>query len=155
MGRPSHEAKLRHLVLDYLAKALEGEPGEYPLDITTVSKALGLKSRTLLYKYGLDELIREAKQKHLAVTRKPKKYAHLIKRNQELLQQLEVLREHNHRLLAQIAVIEGNAAHLLVNPEDLYKPLPKPERSENKASSSNKFGSGDSHQGLSRFRKRR
>src|SRR5215813_5587897 len=42
-------------------------------------------------------------------------------------------REKNKKLVAQIAIIEVNAARLGIDPEELYKPIPKPIRTVSRA----------------------
>lgn len=124
MGRKSQEAALTRSVEAYLEAACNN-PAAYRLDVKSVASALGV-SRTSLYKYGLDRLIHEARQQMVeAGEEQPYRMSDLLA---DLRQQLKVAEERNKALLAQLNVIEGNAARLGIDPEELYHPLPKPMR---------------------------
>lgn len=124
MGRKSQEAALNHSVQAYL-EAARRNPAVYRLDVKSVAAALGV-SRTSLYKYGLDKLIHETQQQ-LVEAGEERSYR-MSDLMAELRQQLKLAEECNKALLAQLNVIEGNAARLGIDPEELYRPLPKPMR---------------------------
>lgn len=124
MGRKSQEAALTRSVESYL-EAAQSNPAAYRLDVKSVAAALGV-SRTSLYKYGLDKLIHETRQQLVeAGEAQPYRMSDLLS---ELRRQLKLAEERNKALLAQLNMIEGNAARLGIAPEELYRPLPKPMR---------------------------
>jgi hypothetical protein len=124
VGRKSQEAALIRSVESYLEAACHN-PAAYRLDVKSVAAALGV-SRTSLYKYGLDRLIHDTRQQ-LVEDGEERSY-----RMSDLLaerrRELKLAEERNKALLAQLNVIEGNAARLGVDPEELYRSLPKPMR---------------------------
>ncbi len=53
---------------------------------------------------------------------------------------LQQERERNKHLVAQVAVMEANAARLGFDPEEMYRPLLKPVRTVSRAGTNNKVG---------------
>lgn len=124
MGRKSQETALTSSVEAYLETARRN-PAAYRLDVKSVAAALGV-SRTSLYKYGLDSMIHEAQRQLLeAGEERSYRMSDLLS---ELRQQLKLAAERNKALLTQLNVVEANAARLGIDPEELYRPLPKPMR---------------------------
>lgn len=124
MGRKSQEAALNHSVQAYL-EAARNNPGAYRLDVKSVAVALGV-SRTSLYKYGLDSIIHEARQRRVeAGEERSYRMSDVLS---ELRRQLKLAEERNKALLTQLNTVEGNAARLGIDPEELYRALPKPMR---------------------------
>lgn len=124
MGRKSQEAALTSSVEAYL-EAARRNPAAYRLDVKSVAAALGV-SRTSLYKYGLDSMIHEAQQRQVeAGEKRSYRMSDVLS---ELRRQLKLAEERNKALLAQLNVIEGNAARLGVDLEELYRSIPKPMR---------------------------
>lgn len=124
MGRKSQEAALTCSVETYL-EAARTNPTAYRLDVKSVAFALGV-SRTSLYKYGLDRMIHETRQQ--LVEAGEERLYRMSDLLAELRKQLKLAEERNKALLAQLNVIEGNAARLSIDPEELYCSLPKPMR---------------------------
>lgn len=124
MGRRSQEEALTSSVEDYL-EAVRRNPAAYRLDVKSVAATLGV-SRTSLYKYGLDRLIHKTRQQ-LVEDGQERSYR-MSDSLAELRRQLNLAEERNKVLLAQLNVMEGNAARLGVDPEELYRTLPKPMR---------------------------
>lgn len=128
MGRKSQEAALTAAVQSYLEAIQKSPSGECRLDVKGVAAALGV-SRTSLYKYGLDELIKEAQQQMVQpmenTSKKPLRLSDMLA---NLRQELKQAEKRNKALVAQLNLVEANAARLGIDPEALYHPLMKPVR---------------------------
>lgn len=128
MGRKSQETALTAAVQSYLKAAQRSKPGDCQLDVKGVAAALGV-SRTSLYKYGLDELIKEAQQQMaLPMEDAPKKPPRLSDMLADLRQELKQAEQRNKALVIRLNLVEANAARLGIDPEELYRPLVKPVR---------------------------
>lgn len=137
MPRPSSRDETRKKVRNYLAIAEGNLPNESPLNIQSVALALGI-SRTTIYKYGLDEEINTAakrQQENAKITGKAEERRAYADRLRDLAEQLQKEREKNLKLVARFALVEANAARLGINPEDLFVPIAKPDRSVSRAGS--------------------
>jgi hypothetical protein len=131
MGRKSKQAEVTVLVQSYLRQGETLAPDQCILDVKHVAQAIGV-SRTSLYKYGLADEIRDA-------AKRQQKYANLSpaearrSRWRDLIRQLRVelavAEERNKSLLRCLQLVEANAARLGIDPEELFVPLPKPDRS--------------------------
>lgn len=131
MGCKSKQEEVTRAVRAYLV-AGEGRPTEQvQLDVMHVAAAVGV-SRTSIYKYGLVEEIRAAARRQRERMGLPAgngnrhRWRETIQKLREELAQAE---ERNRLLLAQLNLIEANAARLGIDPEELYQPLAKPIRS--------------------------
>lgn len=131
MGRKSKKAEIARAVRAYLGEVETQPPDEqHAIDVKHVAAVIGV-SRTSLYQYGLAEEIK-------AAARRQREQSHLSDCHQSdqvrrLRQELKLAEERNKALLAQINVIEANAARLGIDPEELYKSLAKPVRSTSHA----------------------
>ncbi len=131
MGCKSKQAEVSTAVRAYLVAGESQPPEQCQLDVTHVAAVIGV-SRTSIYKYGLVEEIRAAAQRQQeraglsAGTGSRHRWREKI---QELREELEQAGERNRLLLAQLNLIEANAARLGIDPEELYQPLVKPIRS--------------------------
>lgn len=130
MPRKSQEAALRQKVQEYLTLAEGHLPEESPIDVQSVAVALGV-SRTTLYKYGLEQEIRAAaerqqrKAKLSGTASERYAYADMIRK---LREELEQEQERNKTLVERLVLVQGNAGRLNVDLQELFKPLPKPNR---------------------------
>ena len=129
MPRPSEESSVRARVAAELLAAEQAEPGRYPLSLNAVAKRTGI-SRVTLRKYGLDALIRDAARRQVGAKRTQAQKARLeasvhIKDLQERF--ARAVRA-NEALLAQIALAEGNAQRLGIDPSELWRPIATPDR---------------------------
>ena len=120
MPRPSEEASVRFHVAAELLAAEQAEPGRYPLSLNVVAKRTGI-SRITLRKYGLDAPIREAARRQEGAKRtqaqKVRKEASL--QIKDLQERLATAVKANEALLGQIALAEGNAQRLGIDPGEL------------------------------------
>ena len=130
MGRKSEESKITLAVRAYLAAGEEQLPEQVRLDVKHVASAIGV-SRTSLYKYGLAQEIQAAAQRQrqrMGVvgesTRQPR-WHDLVRQLRAELQQADT---RNKALVAQLNLVEANAARLGIDPEALFLPLVKPAR---------------------------
>ena len=130
MPRLNQREQVTTSVRQYLTLAETHSPEEYPLDVRSVSRDLGI-SPTTLYKYGLNKEINAAEERR-------RKSGTLSSRDLKRQADTDTIRnlkadlkeqERNRGLVATIAVIEINAARLGLDPEELYKPVAKPNRS--------------------------
>lgn len=128
MGRKSQEAEIIAAVQSYLEATQRSKPGECRLDVKSVAAVLGV-SRTSLYKYGLDKLIKEAQQQMSEQMKgageKPPRLSNMLA---DLRQELKLMERRNKALVARLNLVEANAARLGIDPEELYRPLTKPVR---------------------------
>lgn len=130
MGRKSKKNQITTAVRTYLARTEQQSPDQVKLDVKQVATALGV-SRTTLYKYDLTEEIQTAAQRQQQRWSRP---GQATKRSseqdlvQQLRTQLQQAEARNKTLLAQLNLVEANAARLGLDPEDLYRPVPKPAR---------------------------
>jgi hypothetical protein len=129
MPRPSEEASVRARVEAELLAAAQAEPGRYPLSLNAVAKRTRI-SRITLRKYGLDTLIQGAARRQEGAKRRgaEKVRAEAAAQINELQGHLARAVRANEALLAQIALAEGNAQRLGIDPSDLWRPIPTPDR---------------------------
>jgi hypothetical protein len=130
MPRKSQREIIREKVRDYLAVAEASSPDDHPLYVRSVAARLKV-SPTILYKYQLSGEIHSAEKRQ---RENAKLSGKLIERRafadrlRDLSHDLEKEKEKNKKLVAQIAIIEANAARLGIDPEELYKAILKPIR---------------------------
>ncbi|MCA9945187.1 MAG: hypothetical protein KC449_16995 [Anaerolineales bacterium] len=139
MGRKSQEAELIATVQSYLEATQRSKPGECQLDVKSVAAVLGV-SRTSLYKYGLDKLIKEAQQQIAeqqmeGAGEKPPRLSNMLA---DLRQELKLMERRSKALVARLNLVEANAARLGIDPEELYRPLTKPVRVVSRAGQAKK-----------------
>lgn len=129
MPRPSEEPSVRSRVEAELLAAEQAEPGRYPLSLNAVAKRTGI-SRITLRKYGLDALIREAgrRQEGAKRTQAHKVRAEASQQIKDLQERLATAISGNEALLGQIALAEGNAQRLGIDPSELWLPIATPDR---------------------------
>ncbi|HLV97059.1 MAG TPA: hypothetical protein VKT82_00150 [Ktedonobacterales bacterium] len=103
---------------------------ECPLHVRNVAAALKI-SPTTIYKYELDVLIGAARERQMQRAKGQKKKRQRTPDEEtihRLQMELEQERERNKGLVTRIVLMEANAARLGWDPEELYRPLPKPLR---------------------------
>ena len=129
MARPSIESQLKEKVAKYIEKAMASAANEMPLSTLAVSVAVG-HDRRVLKKYGQDLVIAAANKKRAKALR-----SGADERRRSIEERLEAIQLDNKRLetqsnalLARLALIEGNAKRLGIDPELLYEPLVPPDR---------------------------
>ena len=135
MPRPAIDEQVRRTVRDYLAVAVNKLPGEAPLNVLAVAKRTGFDRKTLK-KYGLDaEIAAAAKQQSTGSKLSPQQEQRRSHADalQQRDQEIALLRQRCERLIAQICMAEGNAQRLGIDPTELWKPLPVPDRSVSRA----------------------
>ena len=131
MGCKSKQAEVSTAVRAYLATGESKPPEQCQLDVAHVAAAIGV-SRTSIYKYGLVEEIRAAAQRQqesIGLLAGNSAYDKQRETIQKLRGELKQVEERNRLLLAQLNLIEANAARLGIDPEELYRRLVKPIRS--------------------------
>lgn len=129
MARPSIESLVKEKVAKYIEKAMASPANEMPLSTLAVSVAV-CHDRRVLKKYGQDLVIAAAEKKRAKSLR-----TGADERRRSIEGRLEEIRIENKRLerqanalLARLALIEGNAKRLGIDPEDLYQPLVPPDK---------------------------
>ena len=135
LPRPAIEQQVRQAVRDDLANAASKPPYEAPLNVLAVARRTGFDRKTLK-KYGLDaEIVAAARQQSRGSKLSPKQEQRrsdtdaLHVRDQEIA----LLRQRCEGLVGQICLAEGNAQRLGIDPTELWKPLPMPDRSVSRA----------------------
>jgi hypothetical protein len=144
MPRPSieFEQKVRQAVDAYIAAAATKSVEEAPLNVLAVANHTGFDRKTLK-KYGLDvEIAAAAKRQARNGKSSPREIAQrsqadaLRSRDNEIA----ALRARCEGLVARICIAEGNAQRLGIDPVELWKPLPMPDRSVSHAGGARKRG---------------
>jgi hypothetical protein len=128
MGRKNKQAEVTAAVRRYLEIDGERLQDEQRLDIRHVASAVGA-SRTTLYKYGLDEEIKAARQEQAALSGRAGPEHYLDNQARQLREALQQAEARNKALVGQITLIEANAARMGIDPEELYRPIAQPDRS--------------------------
>lgn len=131
MGRKDKQEQVTGAVQDYLEKVENLTPDEVVINVKSVAAVLGV-SRTSLYKYGLDSAIKAAakrQRERMGLDEQAAKRRRASDIALKLRADLRLAEERNKGLVAQICLIEANAARLGIDPEALYQPLAKPVRS--------------------------
>lgn len=131
MGRKSRKEEIARAVREYLAMAEHHPPDEWIIDVKHVAAAVGA-SRTSLYAYALADEIKAVARRQRERSGLSGEAVHrrrLRDQIRQLRQELTLADERNKALLAQLAIIETNAARLGIDPEELYRPPAKPVRS--------------------------
>ncbi len=131
MPRPSLEEDVRKAVREYLLVAENLSAEEAPLNTLAVAEQVNFNRKTLK-KYHLDELIvaaagRQARQGKPSLEEVKCRSMHSTLRDRD--QELVAMRRRCEALIAKICLAEGNAQRLGVDPTELWKPLPLPDRS--------------------------
>lgn len=135
MPRMSQQETITLAVQQHLAIGEAHSPDEYPLTVRAVARTLHV-SPTTLYKYHLEKMIAAAcmrQKQRIKAQEKPSQSGTPLERLANLRAELERVREQNQGLIAQIVLMEGNAARLGFDADQLYQPLPKPLRSSFRA----------------------
>lgn len=121
----------------YVALAETAAAGDRPLDVRAVARAVGT-SATTLYKYGLEREVHaaaERQRRHADASPARQEKLGYDARLVALRRELEAMETRNRALLGRIAVMEANAARLGVDPEELHRAGPKPDRRASRAGS--------------------
>lgn len=129
MARPSIEAIVAEKVGKYIEESLGLPYGTMPLSTLAASNAIG-HDRRVLKKYGQDAVIAAAEKLAIrnAKSKQNSKRRTLEERLDAAQQETQRLGAQNNSLIAQLAVVEGNAKRLGIDPEELYKALTPPDR---------------------------
>lgn len=129
MARPSIESKVTEKVAKYVEEASTLPYGTMPLSTLAVAKAIG-HDRRVLKKYGQDVVIASAdkKARRGAKSGQDARRRSLEERIDAAKQESERLGIQVNSLLAQLALVEGNAKRLGIDPEELFKALSPPDR---------------------------
>lgn len=129
MARPSIEVLVTEKVEKYIEEAEALPIGKMALSTLAVANAIG-HDRRVLKKYGLDLVIADAakRRSNAAKNGKDEKRRSLEDRIAAGQLATHKLSAQANALLAQLALIEGNAKRLGIDPEELYKPLTPPDR---------------------------
>ena len=144
MARPSERDLIKPKVREYCNRAIKTTAEEMPLSFLGMSRRLNV-NRATLKKY-FSSLIKSAQHQQQGNSatgerkRRPLECAEKL-RNRD--QEISALTERNKALLALNALVELNAARLGINPEDLYVPVPKPDRRVSRAGRAGRFTKRD------------
>lgn len=130
MARPAIQDVATKKVEAYIEAAINASPAEMPLSTLAVAKAVG-HDRRVLAKYGLDARIAEAAtiQKRKFRSSADKSRRTMDDRLAAASASTEQMRTQVNALLARLALVEGNAKRIGIDPEELYRPLLAPDRS--------------------------
>ena len=129
MARPSIESIVTDKVTKYVEESAALPYGKMPLSTLAVAKAIG-HDRRVLKKYGLDVVIAAAEKKasRVAKSGQDAKRRSFEERIDSAKQENERLGRQVNSLLARLALVEGNAKRIGIDPEELYKALTPPDR---------------------------
>jgi len=135
MPRSSKEEEVRKKVLAYLKTAEVGDPADFPIDVRNISRRVRC-SPTTIYKYSLEDEISAARRRQADNNPETRRASKCQKDKDAIRAVRSEIEEHskiNKGLVARLGLVEYNAARLGIDPEDLYKPMPKPLRSTSRA----------------------
>jgi elongation factor P--beta-lysine ligase len=127
MGRPSIKAIVTDKVNQYICQAREPSAEKMPLTTLAVAKAIK-HDRRVLKKYALDVTIANAAaelRKHVRQRRRT-----MDERIAAANARSEAFQRQVNALLGHVALMEGNAKRLGIDPDELYVPLTPPDRSK-------------------------
>jgi hypothetical protein len=131
MPRPSLEKDVRKAVREYLLTAETQSSEQAPLNTFAVAKLLDFDRKTLK-KYGMDKEIsaaaeRQARNGKLSPKEIERRSMNDMLRDRDL--EIDAMRRRCEALIARVCLAEGNAQRLRIDPVELWKPLPMPDRS--------------------------
>lgn len=129
MARPSIESLVTEKVTKYIEEAAALPADKMPLSALAVANAIG-HDRRVLKKYGLDIVIADAAKKRVKAEKngQDEKRRSLEERIAAEKHENEKLASQANALLGQLALVEGNAKRLGIDPEELYRPITPPDR---------------------------
>jgi hypothetical protein len=130
MSRPSLEVNVHKAVREYLLVAQNTSPDEAPLSTLAVARRLNFDRKTLR-KYGLDAEIAtaaECQARNWGLSAQESGHRSMNDMLRDRDRDIEVLRRRCEALIAQICLAEGNAQRLGIDPAELWKALPMPDR---------------------------
>ena len=140
MPRSSKEEEVRKKVLAYLKTAEVGDPADFPIDVRNISRRVRC-SPTTIYKYSIEDDI-FASRKRQANNNPETRRVSKRQKDKDAIRAVRSDSEEQSRinkgLVGRLALVEYNAARLGLDPEDLYKPMPKPIRSASRAGRSSR-----------------
>jgi hypothetical protein len=131
MPRPSLEKDVRKAIREYLLLAENLSAEEAPLNTLAVAEQVNFDRKTLK-KYHLDEEIAAAAERQARNGRpSPKEVKQRSIENMLMArdQEIAAMRQRCEALIARVCLAEGNAQRLGIDPAELWKPLPLPDRS--------------------------
>lgn len=135
MPRSSKEEEVRKKVLAYLKTAEVGDPADFPIDVRNISRRVQC-SPTTIYKYSLEAEI-SASRTRQANNNPEARRASKRQKDKDAIRavrsEIEEYSKINKGLVARLTLVEYNAARLGIDPEELYKPMPKPIRTASRA----------------------
>jgi len=131
MGRQNKREAVTQAVRAYLSLAESRSADECPLDVGSVAIAVGCV-RASLYNYGLQAEILAAAERQRERQRLPAKGG-LKGQLHQLRTEMAVIEQRNLALLERLNLVEANAVRLNIEPEELYRPLPRPPRQVSQA----------------------
>lgn len=137
MARSSVREELHRRMRDHLAIAELHPPEEAPLDVRNVASVLRV-SPTTLYKYGFNREINAAEHRqreNMLIAGAAIEQDYFKDQIRKLNAELENERERSGGLVGLIAIMEANAARLGFDPEEMYRPILKPNRTMSRAGS--------------------
>lgn len=133
MGRPSERDATLKEVAGYLRKAEVASPKDMPITFAAIARATGIDRRTV--KRHAAKVIEKAKKVQAREQMPPAR--------QEEEAYLDSLREKDEEIaawkakyqamLARSVIIEVNAQRLGIDPDELYREVPRPDRSVSRA----------------------
>lgn len=135
MPRSSKEEEVRKKVLAYLKTAEVSDPADFPIDVRNISRSVRC-SPTTIYKYGLEDAISASRKRQSDNNPEARRASKRQKNKDAIRAARSEIEEHskiNKGLVARLALVEYNAARLGIDPEDLYRSMPKPLRSASRA----------------------
>ena len=140
MARPPERDIIEPKVREYCNRAVKTTAEEMPLSFLAMSQRLKVNRATLKKYFSIQ--IKAAQQKQQGNThtaarkRRPLEFAERLRKRDQTISDLT---QQNKALLALNALVELNAARLGINQEELYLPVPKPDRRVSRAGRAGRF----------------
>lgn len=133
MSRPRKKDEVLAGVRPYLRRAEVRPADELPITYAALAEATGLDWRTIK-RWAANEIEKaqavQARQQKSARQQEEEFYAEKLDARDEKIQEW---RDKYESLLVRVMLMEGNARRLGFDPDELYQPLVRPDRSVSRA----------------------
>jgi hypothetical protein len=131
----SKKTETQQKVRSYLRRAVDLPPQEAPINYSVLQRKTGIDRRTVKkhMRYEIEQAIREQALNENGASPADKEAEAFKEQMRRRDRRIESLKETNTNLLVRLALVEANAQRLGIDPDELYKPLRRPDRSVSKA----------------------
>lgn len=135
MPNLNKKEQVRRDVADYLAEAVTRSPEEYPITKVKLAKVAGTTRVTLDRHVTNDEILDaiDQQQQNGKLSPAARERRDLAGRIADANARAQAAEESYRRVVAVLNLVEANARLMGIDPERLYRPIPKPLRQSSNA----------------------